>query len=59
MIFKLYPNSFFEDGYGPGLEAVGGEFQPSFATAHAGGGAHFITLLQSIFDLKLDNARSQ
>jgi hypothetical protein len=42
---------FFIHGPGPGLEPVDGEFQPSFATAHAGGGAHFITLLHSIFVL--------
>ena len=30
----------------------GGEFQPSFATVHAGGGAHFITLLHFIFALR-------
>jgi hypothetical protein len=43
--FKLYPNSLFEDATGPGLETVGGEFQPSFATAYSGGGAHLILLL--------------
>jgi len=40
--FKLYPNLLFEDGTGPDLEPVGGEFQPSFATVHPGGGAHLI-----------------
>jgi hypothetical protein len=28
--FKRHPNSLFENGTGPGLEPVGGEFQPSF-----------------------------
>jgi hypothetical protein len=46
------PTPLFKDGPGPGLEPVGSEFQPSFATAHASGGAHFITPLQSIFALK-------
>jgi hypothetical protein len=50
-IFKLHPNSLFEDATGPGLEPVGGEFQPSSATAYSGGGAHFLTLLHSIFVL--------
>jgi len=27
----------FEDGTGPGLEPVGGEFQPSIETAYPGG----------------------
>ena len=39
-------------GPGPVLGPSGGEFQPSFAAAHAGGGAHLITLLQSILALK-------
>jgi hypothetical protein len=43
--FKLYPNSLFEDGTGPGLDPVGGEFQPSFETVHPGGGAHLIFVL--------------
>ena len=38
------PNPLFEDGTGPGLEPVGGEFQPSFETVHPGGGAHLIRL---------------
>ena len=32
----------FEDGPGPGLEPVSGEFQPSFETVYAGGGAPLI-----------------
>jgi len=43
--FKLHPNSLFEDGTGPGLELVGGEFQPFFATAHPGGGVYLIFVL--------------
>jgi hypothetical protein len=31
---------FFEDGPGPVLEPVGGEFQPSFEIVHPDGGAH-------------------
>ncbi|MGB5424947.1 MAG: hypothetical protein WBN03_22460, partial [Desulfobacterales bacterium] len=42
--FKLHPNSLFEDGTRPGLESVGGEFQPSFAIVHPGGGADLIRL---------------
>jgi hypothetical protein len=38
--FRLNPNSLFKDGTGPGLEPVGGEFQPSFETVHPGGGAY-------------------
>ena len=38
------PNPLFEDGPGPGLEPVGGEFQPSFETIHPGGGAHLVRL---------------
>jgi len=33
----------FEDGPGPGLEPVAGEFQPSFETVHTGGGAHLFS----------------
>jgi hypothetical protein len=40
------PNRLFEDGPGPGLEPVGGEFQPSFETVHPGGGAHLVRLSQ-------------
>ena len=36
----------FEDGPGSGLEPVGGEFQPSFETGYAGGGAHLIFVLK-------------
>jgi hypothetical protein len=36
----LNPNSLFEGRTGPGIEPVGGEFQPSFAIVHPGGGAH-------------------
>ena len=38
------PDSLFYDGPGPGLETVGGEFQPSFETVHPGGGAHLVRL---------------
>jgi hypothetical protein len=38
--FRLHPNSLFEDGTGPGLETVGGVFQPSFETVHPVGGAY-------------------
>ena len=31
-------------GLGPGLDPVGDEFQPSFETAHPGGGAHLVRL---------------
>jgi hypothetical protein len=34
------PTSLLKDGKGPGLEPVGGEFQPPFAIAYPGGGAH-------------------
>jgi hypothetical protein len=50
--FKLQPNSLFDDGTGPGLEPVGGEFQPSFETVHPGGGAHLFSVLHSILSLK-------
>ena len=43
---KAASDSFFEDGTGLVLEPLGGEFQPSFATAHAGGGAHLVRLCQ-------------
>jgi hypothetical protein len=33
----------FEDGTGPGLDSVGGEFQPSFETDYPGGGACLIS----------------
>ena len=44
-------DSLFEDGTGLVLEPVGGEFQPSFATAHRGEGAHLFTVLHYIFVL--------
>jgi hypothetical protein len=50
-MFRLHPNSFFEDGTGAGLEPVGGEFQPSFETVHPGGGAHHFSVLHFIFVL--------
>jgi hypothetical protein len=50
--FKLNPNSLFEDGHGPGLDPVGGEFQSSFETVHPGGGAHLFSELQSFFRVK-------
>ena len=43
------PNLLFEDGPGPVLGPVGGEFQPSFETVHPGGGAHLFSVLHSIF----------
>jgi hypothetical protein len=39
----------FKDGPGPGLEPVGGEFQPPFETVFPGGGAHHFSVLHSIF----------
>jgi hypothetical protein len=39
-----YPKTLFEDGPGPGLEPVGGEFQPSFETVYPGSGADLIRL---------------
>jgi hypothetical protein len=41
------PTPLFEDGKGPGLESVGGEFQPPFAIAYPGGGAHLIFVLNA------------
>ena len=35
----------FEDETGPGLDPVGGEFQPSFETDYPGGGAYLIFVL--------------
>jgi hypothetical protein len=43
------PNPLFEDGLGPGLEPVGGEFQPSFEIGYAGGDAHLIFVLKIRF----------
>jgi len=40
------PTPLFEDGPGPGLEPVGGEFQPSFEIGYPGGGAHLIFVLK-------------
>jgi len=39
----------FKYGTGPGLEPVGGEFQPSFETAHPGADAYPICEFGSIF----------
>jgi hypothetical protein len=44
--FKLHPNSLFENGTGPGLDPVGGEFQPPFETGYPGGGAYLIFVLK-------------
>ena len=38
------PNPLFEDGLGPVLEPVGGEFQPRLATVYPGGGAYPVRL---------------
>jgi hypothetical protein len=43
---KAASDILFEDGTGLVLEPVGGEFQPSFATAHPGGSAHLVRLCQ-------------
>jgi hypothetical protein len=51
--FGLNPKPLFEDGSGPVLEAVGGEFQPRLATVYPGGGAYLNVALYSIFELKL------
>jgi hypothetical protein len=48
----INPAPLFDDVTGPGIETVGGEFQPSFATVHPGGGAHLFSVLHSIFVLK-------
>jgi hypothetical protein len=45
-------NLLSEKGAGPGLDPVGGEFQPSFETVHPGGGAHLFSELQSFFRVK-------
>ena len=52
-ILGIIPNPLFEGWTGPGLDSVDGEFQPSFETAHPGGGAYLFTVLHSIFVLKL------
>ena len=38
--------TFFKDGPGPGLDPVGGEFQPTVATGYPGGGAYLVRLCQ-------------
>jgi hypothetical protein len=43
------PISLFDDGPGPCLEPVGGEFQPPFETVYPGGGAHLFSVFHSIF----------
>jgi hypothetical protein len=43
-IFKRHPNSLFEDGIGPGIEPVDGEFQVSFESAYPVGGAIFFRI---------------
>ena len=48
------PTSLFYGGLGPGLEPVGGEFQPPFETVYPGGGAHLFTVLLFVFVLKVD-----
>jgi hypothetical protein len=40
----------FEDGTGPVLEPVGGEFQPQIEAGNPGGGAHLIFLLNRFLD---------
>jgi len=45
-ILGMIPNPLFEDGTGPGLEPVSGEFQPSFETGYPGGGAYLVRLSQ-------------
>jgi hypothetical protein len=42
------PKPLFEDEPGPGLEPVGGEFQPSFETVHSGGGTYLIFVSKKI-----------
>ena len=39
-------NPLFDDGPGPGLDPVDGEFQPSFETDYPGGGAYLIFVLK-------------
>jgi len=39
------PNPLFEDGLGPGLEPVGGEFQPRLEIGYPGVGVHLIFVL--------------
>jgi hypothetical protein len=45
-ILGIIPNPLFEDGTGPGLDSVDGEFQPSFETGYTGGGAYLIFVLK-------------
>ena len=54
--FGLNPKPLFEDGSGPVLEAVGGEFQPRLATVHPGGGAYLNVALYAIFVLNSHRA---
>jgi ABC-type uncharacterized transport system ATPase subunit len=46
------PDILILDGPGPGLEPVGGEFQPQFATAYPGGGDHLFSVLHFTFVIK-------
>ena len=46
------PNPLFEDGPGPGLEPVDGEFQLSLETGYPGAGAHLIFVLKLKTDLR-------
>jgi len=41
-ILGISPHSHFKNRTGPGLEPVGGEFQPPLETGYPGGGAHLI-----------------
>ena len=52
------PTPLFEKVKGPGIEPVGGKFQPPFAIAYPGVGAYLLTVLHSIFELnpKVANA---
>jgi hypothetical protein len=47
------PPPLFGDRPGPGLEPVGGDFQPPFAIAHPGGGALLICVLKALRRPKL------
>ena len=44
--FGLNPNPLFENRPGPGLEPVGGEFQPRLETVYPGGGAYLIFVIE-------------
>ena len=48
----------FEDGTGPGLDPVGGEFQPSFETGYPGGGAYLIFVSFEIRVLRFTDSSS-